>query len=213
MDALISEAFSFPLIVYTIPLILFAVFWLFSLLGAVDMETFDIDLDTDGESDVATSWFEKLGLSGVPLVIALTFVDFYAFIITYMGRKFLQPFLDGIVSGIAAGTIIALLALIIAIPVSALCIKPIRRFFVTHEGERKDELHGTKCTVMTSSVSATFGQAQGDDGMVFSIRAPEPNQLKKGSRVVLLEYSKADDTYSVVAEAELMAMSSSPTTI
>lgn len=213
METLFSEAFSWPLIVYTVPLILCAVFWLFSLLGAVDIEIFDIDFDTDGDSDAGTNWLEKLGLSGVPLVIALTFVEFYAFIFTYMGRKFLQPFMDGIVSGIAAGTIIALVGLVIALPISAVCIKPLRRFFVTHEGERKHDLYGTKCTIMTSNVTPTFGQAQGDDGMVFSVRATEPNALKKGSRVVLLEYTKADDTYSVVAESELMSLSSDPSTV
>jgi hypothetical protein len=44
--------------------------------------------------------------------------------------------------------------------------------------------------------------------MVFSVRAQSPNDIIKGSRVVLLEFSTEDDSYSVVTQSELMAMSS-----
>ena len=207
MDLFLNEIFSFPVVIYTFPLIIALLFWLTSFVGLVDMEIldFDADTDTDSDSDAATSnWLQKLGLDGVPLTVALTFVDFYAFIFTYLAKKHLLPLIDGIVTGVALGGIIALIGVIIAIPIAALCIKPLRPVFQTHEAISKNELIGSLCTVTTQRVSETFGQAQTDDGMILSVRAPEPNNIQKGCRIALIQFDDEKDTYSVVTEEELM---------
>ncbi|XOV79954.1 MAG: hypothetical protein ACFHVJ_03115 [Aestuariibacter sp.] len=216
MSALLNDLFSFPIVIYAFPMLLCIMFWVITLIGFVDIEVFDFSTDSElsesGASD-GGGWLQSLGLDGVPLTVAITLVDTYALAFTYLAKKYLMPLFDGLASAIAIGSITALVALLLAIPVSAICIKPLRRFFHTHEGERKSDLIGTICTVTTGSVNQGFGQATGDNGMVFSIRAQEPNELAKGSRVVLIEYLPAEDTYQVVSESELMAMSSEHTTI
>lgn len=185
--------------------------WLLAFAGLVDLEVFDFDSDGDSDS-TAGSWLETLGLHGVPLTVALTIVDIYAFAFTYLARKYITPLFDGVLTATAIGFIIATAALLIALPLSAICIKPLRNVFHTHEGVAKKDLDGTICTVTTLNVTETFGQACTDDGMVFTVRAVTPNDIAKGSRVVLLEYSPEGDSYSVVTQTELMAMSSSTTT-
>ena len=69
---------------------------------------------------------------------------------------------------------------------------------------------GTFCIVKTSTVTESFGQAEGENGMIFSIRAKQPNSIKQGDRVALLEYDSVADTYSVTTEEGLYAMSSEP---
>lgn len=210
MDILLRELFSFPLIVYTFPLLIIVPFWLIASLGMIDLEILDVgdgDIDADGESFFG-DWLNKLGLDGVPLTVAITFLDVYGLAFTYVGKKFFNSFLDPILTATAAGATIALVSLLLAIPASAICIKPLRRFFATHEGVRKDSLIGTVCTVTTGSVTDTFGQATTDDGMVLTIRATFPNEISKGTRVVLLEYHPENDWYSVVTHEELMRSSS-----
>jgi hypothetical protein len=210
MELFLNEIFSFPTIIFTIPLIVFMLFWLLAFAGLVDIEIFDMDLDADSDSDAAAAggWLESLGLNGVPLTVALTLVDLYAFAFTYLARKYLMPLLDGMLTATAIGFIVAIFAVIIAIPIAALCCKPLRKVFHTHEAVSKKDLDGVICTVTTQTVTESFGQATADDGMVYTVRAKTPNDLSKGSRIVLLEYSKEHDSYIVASETEVMAMSS-----
>ena len=120
-----------------------------------------------------------------------------------------MPLLDGMLSATAIGFIVAIFAVVIAIPIAAICCKPLRKVFHTHQAVSKKDLHGVICTVTTQTVTESFGQATADDGMVYSVRANTPNELCKGSRIVLLEFSKDTDTYSVASEADVMAMSAS----
>lgn len=216
MELFLIEIFSFPTLIFTVPLIVFMLFWLLAFAGLVDIEMFDFDTDAGGNSASDASgggWLNSLGLSGVPLTVALTLVDIYAFAFTYLARKYLMPLLDGMLTATAIGLIVAIFAVVIAIPVAAICCKPLRKVFHTHEAVSKKNLNGVICTVTTQSVSETFGQASADDGMIYSIRAQTPNDIGKGSRVVLLEYSTQDDSYLVATEADVMAMSASHSSI
>jgi hypothetical protein len=209
MELFLNEAFSFPTLIFTVPLIVFMLFWLMAFAGLVDIEIFDIDVDADNDSDAAVGgWLETLGLDGVPLTVALTLVDIYAFAFTYLARKYLTPLFDGILSATAIGFIVAIFAVLVAIPVASICCKPLRKLFYTHEAVSKKDLDGVTCTVTTQTVTESFGQAAADDGMVYSVRANTPNDLCKGSRIILLEYSTEHDSYIVASEAEVMAMSS-----
>jgi hypothetical protein len=209
MEFFLNEVFSFPTIIFTIPLIVFMLFWLMAFVGLVDIEIFDIDVDADNNADAGGGWLESLGLNGVPLTVALTLVDLYAFAFTYLARKYLMPLLDGMLTATAIGFIVAIFAVVIAVPIAALCCKPLRKVFHTHEAVSKKDLDGVICNVTTLTVTESFGQATADDGMVYAVRANTPNDLCKGSRIVLLEYSKEHDSYVVASEAEVMAMSSS----
>lgn len=207
MDLFLNEVFSFPTIIFTIPLIVLLLFWLMAFAGLADIEMFDIDADAQGDSAVG-GWLETFGLNGVPLTVALTLVDIYAFALTYLLRKTVTPLFDGILSATAIGFIVAMFALMVALPIAALSCKPLRRVFETHEAVSKRNLGGVICTVTTQTVTESFGQATSDDGMVYAVRANTPNDLCKGSRIVLLEYSTEHDSYIVASEAEVMAMSS-----
>jgi hypothetical protein len=188
-------------------------FWLMAFAGLVDLEIFDVDTDPDFGTDKDTgaaggSWLESLGLNGVPLTVALSLIDIYAFAFTYLARKYLMPLLDGMLTATAIGFIIAVFAVVIAIPIASICIKPLRKVFHTHEAVSKKDLNGVICTVTTLTVTESFGQASSDDGMIYSIRAKTPNEIGKGSRIVLLKYSNKLDSYLVATESEVMAMSS-----
>ena len=210
MELLVEYLFSLPMIVFTIPFLVFVCIWALSLIGMMDLDIFDaLAGDVDVEAD-GGNLFSNLGLDGVPLLVALTLVDFYGMAFTFVARKFLMPLLDGFLTGTVLGVVMALGALILAIPLAAVCIKPLRRFFVTHEGESKNNMTGTICLVQTQTVTETFGQAVAENGMICSVRANTPNNIKKGDRVALLEYDPLTDTFSITTEDELMAMSSQP---
>ena len=75
MDNFLEYIFSMPIIVFTIPLMIMIVFWLFALLGAIDIEILDPDIDTEAADGTGSSFLETLGLDGVPLTVAITLVE------------------------------------------------------------------------------------------------------------------------------------------
>jgi hypothetical protein len=213
MDLFLNEIFSFPTLIFAFPLVILMLFWLLVFAGFIDMEIFDIgvDVDADVDTDAEThslSWLQQLGLDGVPLTVALTLVDIYAFAFTYLARKHLLPLFDGVLTATAIGAITAFVAVVIALPITAVTVKPLRRLFYTHEAVSKNDLIGTICTVSTQTVSETFGQVTTDDGMTLSVFAASPNTMTRGSRVALIEFKKEQDIFQVVTEDELMEMSS-----
>lgn len=214
MEMLSDYLFSLPMVVFTVPALLLIMIWLFTLLGMLDLEVFDlgsdVEVDTDSGSSTGGNWLSSIGLDGVPLTVAITFLDIYGLAASYLAKKYLMPLLDGILTATAAGASLALLSLVIAIPIAAICIKPLRRFFITHEGAKKNEMIGTICIVKTQTVSESFGQAVAANGMIFSIRTRSDQAIVQGDKVALLEYDALSDIYWVVGEQELLAMSSQP---
>lgn len=209
MDQFLLEIFSFPTIIFTLPLIFFAMFWLIAIIGLIDIDIFDVGLDA-GEPDSDTSegtnasWLEHIGLGGVPLTISLALLDFYSWIFSLLGKKYLTFLFDDVITGAASGSIVALVSVLLAIPISALCIKPLRTMFTTHETSRKSDLTGLVCVLTTSKVTGSFGQATSEDGsMIINVRAKEPNEMNKGDKLILLGYDEIHDSYEVVLENEL----------
>ncbi len=208
MDDFLQYIFSFPIIAFTIPLMIMIVFWIFALLGTIDIEILDPDIDSESADGTGSSFLESLGLDGVPLTVAITLVEIYGFVFVYLARKFITPLFDGILTATASGFVTAIFSLVLAIPFAAYTSKPLRRVFVTHEAIEKSDLIGTYCIVTTQTVTQTFGQARAEDGMIYSVRTAPDQQIAGGSTVVLIDFNKDDDTYTVVTEAELMAVSS-----
>jgi ABC-type spermidine/putrescine transport system permease subunit I len=60
----------------------------------------------------------------------------------HYAKKFITPLFDGILTSIASGFVIAIFALVLAIPFAAYTSKPLRRVFVTHEAIEKPDLIG-----------------------------------------------------------------------
>ncbi|WP_111977015.1 OB-fold-containig protein [Algibacillus agarilyticus] len=205
MDLFLTEVFSFPNIIFSLPLVVIFFFWLVALLGFVDIEIADIEPEIENDNQTETSWLQKLGLDGAPLMVVLTFLDAYGLGLSYVARKFMMPLADELITSAVLGSLIALFAVVVAIPLTAISIKPLRRFFYTHEAVSKSDITGQICVVTTTKVTNKFGQAVLDDGsMVLSVRADEPNNISKGDRIALISYDKNNDHFWVVTEYELL---------
>lgn len=206
MDSFLNEIFSFPIIIFTLPLIFLLMYWALALLGLIDIELIDFDVpEADSEVQGNGSWLSSLGLDGVPLAVSILFVDFYAWLFTFFGKKIFTQFFDDVLTGAAMGGLVALVAVIIALPLAVLSVKPLKRIFATQLGPNKSELTGKTCILTTTKVTETFGQAELEDGsMVLSIRADEPNKFNKGTRLILLGYDEETDRYDVMSEDKFL---------
>ena len=100
MTEFLNTVLTFPTLVYSVLLAFCMVYWLLAATGIVDFDAVDGWLTTDGdtaEPNVVAGMVARLGLSGVPMMLVLTVLSFFGWLITYFVHLFLLQHLpDGL---------------------------------------------------------------------------------------------------------------------
>ncbi len=215
MEVFLNNIISFPVVVYTFLLVVIICYWLLALLGAVDIDMFDLDLDIDTglETDMdaeglsgVTGFMLKWGLTGVPVTVVISILVASAWLVCYAVVSLVFPLLPWDTLRGVMGLALLLISFALAIPITAQFIKPIKQVFVSHTAANKASFIGSECLVKTGSVTETFGQAEYEDGgagMLFDIRAATADGIKKGDLVVLKKYDEESGSYWVIKTSEL----------
>lgn len=219
MDPFYENISSFPTVVYTFVLAVCLIYWLGAVLGFIDLDVLDLDLDgPDADLDsgsaqrakdytpsVLAGLLLKLGLNGVPVTIVVSIMALFGWGLCYFIVHFAFPFVpDGVLRYLAGIPILAA-TLYAAALATSVAIRPLRRLFKAANANTVKHILGQSATVRTSFVDANFGEATLDDGgagLILKVRAAGKASFKKGDRVVLLEYRKDSNTYRVVSESE-----------
>ncbi len=208
MEQFTQNITSFPTLVYTVLLGVVLVYWVLSVLGAVDMDTLDIDVDIDADASALsalTGFMLTFGLSGVPISVIVSLWSLYAWLLCYFAVEYFVAFLPGEILQLMGGIAVLLGSFFISVPLIAQTIKPLKGLFKNHTAVKKEDLVSSICTVTTMDVSEDFGQGElhdGQAGMILAIRAPSPNEIKKGDKVVIIAYNENKSTFDVVTEEE-----------
>ena len=204
---------SFPTVIYTVLLIVCALYWIVAVAGIVDLEILDIDLD--GDIDAADSdsiqegiagLLHRLGLAGVPLTIVVTLISIVGWLLCYYSTFFgatLVPNFWPI--KLVVGLIVFLVATYIAILVTAQLIKPLRTMFKKLDYDETKYILGQVVIVRSGLVDQKRGEAELDDGgagLILNIRATGDDTFSKGDEVVVVEYIEESNLYRVVSKAE-----------
>lgn len=209
MISFLDAATSFPSVIYTVLLGVVLVYWLLSLVGIVDIDSGPVieaelhtDADVDEIGDLA-SYLMALGLNGVPFSVVLSLLVLVSWTVTCLAAMWLLPLVPTSLLRIAVGLVVMLVALAVAIPVTARLIRPLRGLFVTHTAISNAALVGQACKVLTASVDEKFGRAEvATRGTSVNIRvwAETPNALAKGSLARILDYDAPGERYLIAAE-------------
>ncbi len=213
METFLTNLTMYPVVVYTFLLIIVLLYWIMAFLGVVDIELLDadIEIETDFETEVSINpdaqglsglagFMLNWGLTGVPVTVVLSLLIVTSWLICYLATSLIFNYLPiGIIRyTLATGLLFVCFA--VSIPITAWTIRPFKCFFIAHTAVKKDALIGQECEVTTGTVTQNFGQAlleDGEAGMVLAIRAAEEKKIKKGDKVILIEYVKKDDCYNV----------------
>jgi hypothetical protein len=238
----LTAILAFPTVVFTILLGVVVVYWLFVLLGALDIDLLG-DADLDGGHDLhldghghfdghghADAHFDAhghadhghgahyahdahggheagglagliqaLGLGGVPVTVMLSILILAAWSFCLGAMQLL---------GGSPGWLLfaaALLSLTIAVPLTSLLVRPLRRFFVTLPATRHRDLLGKVCTITTLRVDERYGQAEIEDGgagLIVQVRANGPSPLARGDRALIFDYK--DEVFHVAPVDEAL---------
>lgn len=228
MNEFLTIITSFPTVVLTALMALVLLFWISAILGAIDIDFFDIDgtdfdldvdahahadvdadLDVDGHSTAGgiIGFLSALGLTGVPISVSMSLWVLFAWVLVFFGDHWV---LSQLQTGFWADWFVyyplALLLLIVCIvltvPVTAITIRPMRGLFVTHQAQSSRSLVGEFCRIDSLEVSENFGYARIDrDGEDFRINvwAQAPNHLTKGDQALVMGYDQERSRYEVTA--------------
>ncbi|NRB40771.1 MAG: DUF1449 domain-containing protein [Pseudomonadales bacterium] len=215
MDPFYQNISSFPTVIFTFFLILSLLFWSVAVLGLIDIGFLDVidvdggilDLDGDGSTvpDGIAGLILKMGLNGVPITIIITSIALFGWFFSYYGVYFSIDYLMAGPVTWLVNALIFIVALLIAIKITGVCIRPIRPLFKKMQQHTPQVLIGQTAVVRTSRVDESFGEAvleDGGAGLILKVRALDGQTFTRNDKVVLLEYIQESNSYCVISEEE-----------
>lgn len=160
--------------------------------------------DGDGDGDAGKGGFVSLlkgvGLAGVPITVSFSFLILYAWVAAMFGTPYaLKLGLAGVAAALFL-TAFAFLAVMVALPVAVLSIKPLRPLFEVKQARSRRSLVGLTCTIKSGSVGTASGRAEVDDGeagLLIDVGCPKPNALARESKALIYDYDAQDERFLV----------------
>ena len=238
MNELVVASLQFPTVVFTIALGIVLVYWLFVLLGALDIDLFggDVDVDVSGaakgigdvltggaksgaealhvhadmgadtggdiggdaEADGGGLW-HGLGLGDVPVTISVSLIT----VLAWVGSLLAMHYVVGTGGWWTMAVLVA--AVVIALPIAALLIRPIAPVFAVKEAKSSTDYIGHACTITTGRVDDRFGQATIEDGgtvLNIAVRCDRPGTLARGDKALIIEFDRERQAYLVEPSSE-----------
>ncbi len=189
---------TFPANIASFLLALVLLYWLVVLLGLLDID----GIPDFGEGE------GFLGIAGVPVAISLTLFSFYSWLLLMLATHYLIIPLDIFSLQLLLGMIALALGFGLGSWLTLRTLKPWQKQLSALTGVSGGAvgglaLRGKICIITTTRVDNKFGQASYDDkgaGLLLNVQADVPNNLKKGSRALIIDYDEAQNTYEVVPD-------------
>lgn len=202
MGDFVTAILTFPTALFTFALLVVVGFWLLVISGGVDADVLD---GAESSSVVAAS--DALGLTGVPLSIAVTGVVTLSWFTGIVGSVLVDAAGWSGVPAVLAGFVVLIVAVAAAVAGTRIVVIPLRRFFDAGNQQSRHDFVGQLCVVRTGRVDAEFGQAEltSTDGSsaIIQIRQSATHAaitpLAQGDSAVVFDYDPATEIFWVAA--------------
>ena len=205
MVELYEAAFSSVNVVYSTLLIVICIYWLIVVLGVIDLDALDLnldvdadvdpglDVDADGDVGAATteggfSWLAYFNVAEVPIMFFATIVVLVMWIVSIEVNRWLDSWNVVDYRG--------WLAVALAVPnfVFALHVAKFLLYPVKHMSRRRQQitrLDGKTCLVTTLEVNGEFGRCEmpkAEGSLILEARTRGGEVLKKGDPATVVEH-------------------------
>lgn len=216
---------SWPAMIYSVLLLVVLVYWVLAIVGIFDFhhhlagleihhgadlhigphDGLHVDHHLDHKPDEVSelaSFLMAMGLSGVPFSIVISLLVLIPWMLVCLAAQWLIPLVPFESLRWLAGLAVIVPAQLVAIPITARAIRPLRGLFVRHTALGNRALVGEQCKVLTLNVDQGFGRAEvtvGSTAYNISVHADTPNTLTRGSTAVILEYDEITSRYLIAA--------------
>jgi len=197
-----SVALTFPAVLFSALLAVILIYWLFIILGVLDIDLFSgIDIFS-GEEGSSFDFLIPAGLAGAPFIVIISFLILCSWVLSMLGTYYFVLKMPVLLWQIITGLILLFSSLWLAAYISVFLIKPLKPLFIVEEIHAQHELIGKTCVISTLRVDEKFGQAHYDDkgaGLILAVRAKTPNRLTKNTEVLIVAYNDGENTYTVAS--------------
>lgn len=217
---LVDASLQFPTVVFALGLCVALVYWVFVLLGALDIDLLggghhhlgDVVGSAKGGAealkgvDADGGVWNGLGLGRVPLTISVSVILLVGWIGSLLLMHYVVPSISS--SGWVPALVLPLV-LIAAMVVAAVLVRPLAPVFAFREGKSNRDYVGHTCTISTGSVDEGFGQATVEDGgtvLVIPVRCDRQGKLARGDKALIIDFDLERQAYVVEPSAEMMAV-------
>ena len=220
MDPFYQNISSFPTLFYTILLVVCVIYWAGAVLGFVDIDIIDLDLDSLDTSggdvgadsphstpDVLAGLLLRFGLVGVPVTISISILVLIGWLLCYYIVHFVFPFVSGSFLKFVAGIPVLLATLYVSARITSVLIRPLRPLFEKATQETVKHVLGQTAIVRTSRVDNEFGEVDLEDGgagLILKVRTTGDDRFVKGDKVVIYEKLSEQNIYRVISEEEFL---------
>lgn len=209
MNTFHQIATSLPTVFFTVIIIVTMIFWLFAVLGFLDLEMldFDSDIDLNDSIDTPTGFagiLLKFGLNGVPLTVVVSLIGVFGWLISY-SLSFLAITIIPDIFIVFIKPIIFIIAFYFGTMLTALTIKPLRKLFKAANAFDEKHIIGQTLIVRSGEVTSTRGEAtfcEGGADLLLNIRSTQNEVFKKGDEVVPIEQLGDANLYRVISKRE-----------
>ena len=220
---LIDASVQFPTVIFTIGLLVALVYWLFVILGALDIDLLGGADDVSGAlkgageavtggvkggaeaahaHDVGGGLWAWLGLATVPVTVSMSVV----LLLTWAGSILAMQYgPHGL--GTALAIVMAVAVVLIALPLAGFLVRPLRPVFEVKVGKSNKDYVGATCTITTGHVDDGFGQATIEDGatvLVIPVRCDRAGVLGRGAKALVIDFDPVRHAYVVEPAADLL---------
>lgn len=200
MTELMHAALNWPTLPATVLVAICVLYWLFVIVGVLDFDILDFDLDfdvsADGPSvlDFGFIGLRFLNIGEVPVMVWLSVfsLSMWMLSINFDAKVEINGFMDYLP--------LLLRNLGISLVVTKLITQPFKGYFQFTPPNQIETLLGKSCRVTSSMVNEKFGQAELEtEGapLKLHIRAEEET-IQKGDLVRLTDYNKETQVFYVV---------------
>ncbi len=200
MTELMHAALNWPTLPATVLVAICVLYWLFVIVGVLDFDILDFDLDfdvsADGPSvlDFGFIGLRFLNIGEVPVMVWLSVfsLSMWMLSINFDAKVEINGFMDYLP--------LLLRNLGISLVVTKLITQPFKGYFQFTPPNQIETLLGKSCRVTSSMVNEKFGQAEMETEVAplkLHIRAEEET-IQKGDLVRLTDYNKETQVFYVV---------------
>lgn len=160
---------------------------------ALDGAADSVDASLDGSGSLVLDVLNALHLRDVPMTVSLSILTLYGWVLSYL----VTPLVPASALAFAA---VGLAALTGGTLGASITVRPLGRFFETHEGRGNRHFVGTSCVITTGRVDPDFGQAtlqMDGDALLVQVRTRTANVLRKGDEALVVHYDRLAEVFVV----------------
>ena len=210
MDVLFDIIQSFPTAIWSVPLGVSIFFWLLTMLGALDIEMLDVDVDAspDVEADIDISHdghhgflhgiSDALAIGTIPTTIVISCISTFGWILSVIGELTFAAVTRDIIGPVLYGILAMVATFLVATWLTTYAVRPLKKVFITHIEHGQHHLIGQVAVITSSKVTDSFGIASinGKD-IILNVICEEKNTLSEGDEVSIVAYNEEKNHYTV----------------